>query len=158
MPTHHFTLIVDGADLQDESVGNSLFESGCDDALVGSTDGVQFIDFHRDAASLKAAVQSAVADVERVDGIRVLRVANAGLMAMEDIARTPNRVPGDDQARGAPGDKLSIDLLNEHCIQLRRKPGQPVSTIFGLLEQSHTERLSIEEIGEASAAGWGGEE
>ena len=104
MPTHHFTLIVDGADLQDESVVNSLFESGCDDALVGSTDGVQFIDFDRDAASLKAAVQSAVADAERVEGIRVLRVANAGLTAMEDIAaRTSNHVPGDDQARGGPG-------------------------------------------------------
>ena len=47
MSAHHFTLIVDGADLQDESVVNSLFESGCDDALVGSTDGVQFIDFDR---------------------------------------------------------------------------------------------------------------
>ena len=147
MPTHHFTLIVDGADLQDESVGNSLFESGCDDALVGSTDGVQFIDFHRDAASLKAAVQSAVADVERVDGIRVLRVANAGLTAMADIARTLSHVPGDDQARGGPGDKLSIDLLNDHRIQLRRKPGQPVSTIFGLLEQSNTARLSKEDRG-----------
>ena len=79
MPTHHFTLIVDGADLQDESVVNSLFESGCDDALVGSTDGVQFIDFDRDAASLEAAVLSAVADAKRVDGIRVLRVA--GLLA-----------------------------------------------------------------------------
>ena len=159
MPIHHFTLIVDGADLQDESVGNSLFESGCDDALVGSTDGVQFIDFDRDAASLKAAVQSAVADAERVEGIRVLRVANAGPTATEDIAaRTPSYVPGDDQARGEPGDKLSIDLLNDHRIQLRRKPGQPVSTVFGLLGQSHTERLSIEEIGEVSAAGWGGEE
>ncbi len=57
-----------------------------------------------------------------------------------------------------PGDKLSVDLLNDHRIQLRPKPGQPVWTIFGLLEQSNTERLSIEEIGEASAAGWAGEE
>ena len=57
-----------------------------------------------------------------------------------------------------PGDKLSVDLLNDHRIALRLKPGKPVSTIFGLLEQSNTERLSIEEIGEASAAGWAGEE
>ncbi len=57
-----------------------------------------------------------------------------------------------------PGDKLSIDLLADHRIQLRRNPGKPVSTIFGLLAQSNTERLSIEEIGEASAAGWAGEE
>ena len=57
-----------------------------------------------------------------------------------------------------PGDKLSVDLLNDHRIQLQPKPGKPVSTIFGLLEQSNTERLSIEEIAEASAAGWAGEE
>ena len=91
MPTHHFTLIVEGAELHDESVLNGLFESGCDDALVGSTDGVQFIDFDRDAASLDAAVLSAVADAERVDGIRVLRVAGAGLASVGDIATRTRR-------------------------------------------------------------------
>ena len=74
MPTHHFTLIVEGADLQDESVIDRLFEAGCDDALVGSTDGVQFIEFDRDAASLDVAILSAVADVERVSGVRVVRL------------------------------------------------------------------------------------
>ena len=91
MPTHHFTLIVDGADLQDESVVNGLFESGCDDALVGSTGGVQFLDFDRDAASLDEAVLSAVADVERMDGIQVVRVADAGLASMADIAARTGR-------------------------------------------------------------------
>lgn len=57
-----------------------------------------------------------------------------------------------------PGDKLSVDLLNDHRIELRPKPGKPISTIFGLLEQSSTEHLTIEEIGEAAAAGWAGEE
>ena len=86
MPTHHFTLIVDGADLQDESVIDRLFEAGCDDALVGSVDGVQFIDFDRDAASLDVAVLSAVADVEQVGGFQVVRLANAGLVSIADIA------------------------------------------------------------------------
>lgn len=86
MPTHHFTLIVDGADLQNESVVNGLFESGCDDALVGRTDGVQFLDFDRDAARAGDAVLSAVADAERVDGVHVVRVADAGLASMADIA------------------------------------------------------------------------
>ena len=86
MPTHHFTLIVEGADLQDESVIDRLFEAGCDDALVGSTDGVQFIDFDRDAASLDAAVLSAVADVEQVSGVQVVRLAGAGLVSIADIA------------------------------------------------------------------------
>ena len=86
MPTHHFTLIVDGADLQDESVIDRLFEAGCDDALVGSADGVQFIDFDRDAASLDVAVLSAVADVEQVNGVQVVRLAGAGLVSVADIA------------------------------------------------------------------------
>ena len=91
MATHHFTLIVDGADVQDESVVNGLFESGCDDALIGSADGVQFLDFDRDAASLGEAVLSAVADAERVDGVQVVRVADAGLASMADIAARTGR-------------------------------------------------------------------
>lgn len=70
MPKHQFTLIVDGVDLQHESVIDRLFESGCDDALVSSRDGVQFIDFDRDAATLDEAVLSAVADVEKAAGVR----------------------------------------------------------------------------------------
>ena len=56
-----------------------------------------------------------------------------------------------------PGDKLSVDLLNDHRIQMQARPGNPVSTIFGLLEQSNRKRLTMEEIGEATAAGWAGE-
>lgn len=87
----HFTLIVDGADLQDEAVVNRLFESGCDDALIGSTDGVQFIDFDREADSLDEAVLSAVADIERVDGVQVVRAVDAGLATMTDIATRTGR-------------------------------------------------------------------
>ncbi|MCY4214329.1 MAG: AbrB/MazE/SpoVT family DNA-binding domain-containing protein [Gammaproteobacteria bacterium] len=57
-----------------------------------------------------------------------------------------------------PGDKISADLLNDHRIELRPKPGKAASTIFGLLALSNTERLTMEEIGEAAAAGWAGEE
>ncbi|MYE11478.1 MAG: AbrB/MazE/SpoVT family DNA-binding domain-containing protein [Gammaproteobacteria bacterium] len=57
-----------------------------------------------------------------------------------------------------PGDKLSVDLLNDHRIQLRPKPGDPASTIFGLLKHASTRPMSVEEINEATAAGWAGEE
>ena len=66
LPAHHFTLIVDGVDLQHESVVDSLFDAGCDDALVSSADGIQFIDFDREAANLDDALLSAVADMEQV--------------------------------------------------------------------------------------------
>lgn len=41
MSLHHFTLIVDGPDVQDEALIDALFEAGCDDALVGRAEGIQ---------------------------------------------------------------------------------------------------------------------
>ena len=86
MPIQHFTLIVDGSDLQSESHIDSLFEAGCDDATVGRVDGVQYIDFDREAESLAEAIIAAVRDVEKVEGVQVTRVADAGLVSMTDIA------------------------------------------------------------------------
>ena len=86
MPVHHFTLIVDGPDLQDDMFIDRLFEAGCDDAAIGRSDGIQYVDFDREAASLDEAVLSAVRDVEHVDGVSVVRVADAGLVSMTDIA------------------------------------------------------------------------
>ena len=87
MPTHHFTLIVDGPDLQRESVVESLFEAGCDDALVGSTGDTQFIDFDREAASFDDAVLSALANVEQVPGVEVVRMVPGSVAAARVRAR-----------------------------------------------------------------------
>ena len=73
MPVHHFTLIVEGIDLQAEPTIDALFEAGCDDATVGRVDGVQYVDFDREAESLGEAIISAVRDVEKIDGAAVLR-------------------------------------------------------------------------------------
>lgn len=86
MPNYQFTLIVDGPDLQDDGQADALYESGCDDALIGRSHGVQHLDFDREAPSLDAAVLSAVADIERLDGLEVVRIAGAGLVSMADIA------------------------------------------------------------------------
>lgn len=80
MPTFTFTLEVQGPDVHGEETVNALFEAGCDDALVGSSDGIQFLDFDREAVSLEEAVRSAVVDIESVDGLKVVRVADAGLV------------------------------------------------------------------------------
>ena len=58
MPVHHFTLIVDGPDVQDEASIDALFEAGCDDALVGRAEGIQYVEFDREAARLDDAVLS----------------------------------------------------------------------------------------------------
>ena len=77
MPIHHFTLIVDGPDLQDDAFIDALFEAGCDDAMVGRTGGIQYLDFDREAATRAEAVRSAVTDVECVDSVHVTRIATA---------------------------------------------------------------------------------
>ena len=41
MPVWEFTLIIEGPDIQGDDIINALFEAGCDDSLVGSTNGVQ---------------------------------------------------------------------------------------------------------------------
>jgi len=91
MMTHTFTLIADGPDLQADEIIDALFEAGCDDALVGQVDGIQYVDFDRDADTLEEAVLSAVADLESIDGVSVVRLADAGLVSMADIAERTSR-------------------------------------------------------------------
>jgi hypothetical protein len=70
---------------------NDVREAGCDDALIGRSDGVQYPDFERDAATIEDAVFPAAADAERVDGVEVLRIADAGIASMADIATRTGR-------------------------------------------------------------------
>ena len=86
MTIHHFTLIVDAPDLQDDTLIDAVFEAGCDDAAIGRVDGIQYVDFDREAVSLDRAILSAVADLERIEGVEVVRIADAGLVSMADIA------------------------------------------------------------------------
>lgn len=110
MPTHHFRLIVEGADLQDEAVVDRLFEAGCDDALVGCTDGVQFVDFDRDAANFDAAVSSAMADIEGVDGVRVVRLEGDGPASTADIAANSRLIA----ETGRPTERAELPTLRQH--------------------------------------------
>lgn len=77
MSKYTFTVIVEGADLHSEEVVDALFEAGCDEALVGSSDGVDYLDFDREAVSLKDAARSAVADIESVNGLTALHIADS---------------------------------------------------------------------------------
>ncbi len=55
MTTHRFTLIVEGVDINDPDVFDAPYEAGCDDATIGTTDGIQVMDFSREALKLDAA-------------------------------------------------------------------------------------------------------
>ena len=76
MSIHHFTLIVDGPNLQDDTLVDAVFEAGCDDATVARIDGIQYVDFDREAASLDHAILSAVADLKCIDGVEVVKIAD----------------------------------------------------------------------------------
>lgn len=67
MPEHSFNLLIEG---DVESKLDELFEVGCDDATFGTVDGSHYADFDREAPTFGEAVSSAVADVERVGGLR----------------------------------------------------------------------------------------
>lgn len=79
MPSHQFTLIVGGPDLQSDTVVAALFDAGCGDALVGRTAGIQYLDFDRDGPNPETAILSAIADVERLPDVEVIRIADRGV-------------------------------------------------------------------------------
>ena len=138
MSTFHFTLIVEGPDLQEEASIDALFEAGCDDAAIGRSDGVQFVDFDREAGTLDRAILSAVDDLETLQGVEVVRIADAGLASLADIAARLDRT------------RESVRLL----VSGARGPGgfpKPVTDPRGryrLWRWSDVERWCVEELGE----------
>lgn len=85
-----FTLIVDG-DVMDEVVLDKLIDQGANDATFGVVDGVAYGDFTREAASLPTAIMSAIADLEAVPAISVLRIEPDDLVTLAEIAARLDR-------------------------------------------------------------------
>ena len=56
-----------------------------------------------------------------------------------------------------PGDKVDADLLNDGRLQVRAKRGRSVTTVFGMLAKPGQPPRSIEDLNEATTAGWAGE-
>jgi len=63
MKEHEFTLVLASVEESEED-SNALFESGCTDGTISTSNGVTRIDFHRTAASLEEAIRSAIANVQ----------------------------------------------------------------------------------------------
>lgn len=79
MRTHHFTLIIEGPDMQEEAIIDALFENGCDDGTIGRSEGIQFIEFDREAASFVEAVQCAIDDIKRIPELKVVQINGADI-------------------------------------------------------------------------------
>ncbi len=84
MPGHEFMLRLD-RELTDEEV-EALYEVGCGDAGVETGPLGTVLDFTRDAPSLAEALVSAVRDVEKVPGLRVVGVACDSMVTLAQIA------------------------------------------------------------------------
>jgi hypothetical protein len=77
LKTHSFRLTLAGVTGITDAMSDALYGGGCDDAGVGSCDGVVTVDFDREADSLGDAIGSAVKDVEHA-GFTVARVDVCG--------------------------------------------------------------------------------
>ena len=85
MSEYRFTLTVEGADILSESAQEALFRTGCNDATFGRSNGIQTVEFDREAADFSQAVASAIKGIEgSVAGARVVEIRRE-----EDVA-TPS--------------------------------------------------------------------
>jgi hypothetical protein len=75
MATHHFSLNILEGDTSNDETLNALYEAGCSDATFGSTEGQHHARFAREHASLGAAIQSAMDQINSVPGVRCSTVA-----------------------------------------------------------------------------------
>ena len=89
---HRFTLVLSGQTELSPRLQDAIYRAGCDDALLGERDGTLFLDFDRSAPSFRAAVLSAIADVQSASaGVAVARVEPDDLVTAAEIARRTGR-------------------------------------------------------------------
>jgi len=75
MNIYEFSLVFEShTDLTTE-LEDTLFESGCDDALLSFRNGIAYLNFDREAESLESAILEAIYQVEQNEsGLEVKRV------------------------------------------------------------------------------------
>jgi hypothetical protein len=84
---YSFSLVLQGARDMTPVIADALYEAGCDDALVGSRNGVLFAEFDREAPSSAEAIISAIRQIESAGvGLTVVRVEPDELVSAAEIA------------------------------------------------------------------------
>src|SRR4051794_37983041 len=88
MKTYQFTLILKNVNENTGDLEDSLFEAGCDDALINFKNGTVYLEFDREASSLENAVVSAIKQVQltSVDA-EVASVAPENFVTETEIAK-----------------------------------------------------------------------
>jgi hypothetical protein len=73
MKTYEFDVVLKNVSEVTDEKGDALFAAGCDDGTPTCCEGVAWIHFDREAASLEEAIRSAIAQVQSV-GFSVSKV------------------------------------------------------------------------------------
>lgn len=81
-----FTLVLKKVPESIDNLEDSLFEAGCDDALINFRNGAVYLDFDREASSLEEAVVSAIKNIQSIDA-EVVSVAPDNLVTESEIAK-----------------------------------------------------------------------
>ena len=85
---HQFTLLLDGVKADTPNLEDSLFEAGCDDALINTKSGTVYLDFDREGETLEKAIISAINDVESASiNALVVSIEPEHLVSVSDIAK-----------------------------------------------------------------------
>jgi hypothetical protein len=87
---HAFTLVLEGVKDLTAAQTDALYEAECDDATIVVREGRVYLEFDREAPSLKDAILSAIRDVQST-GLKVLRVDEVNLVTQSEIARRIKR-------------------------------------------------------------------
>lgn len=86
--TYQFILVLKNVDEGTPHLEDSLFEAGCDDALINFRNGTVFLDFDREGTSLEEAVMSAIENVESASvKATVANVAPEDIVTESEIAK-----------------------------------------------------------------------
>ena len=86
--TYQFTLVLNCVEEGTPRLEDSLYDAGCDDALINFRNGAVYLDFDREALSLEKAVISAIRDIESASiGAKVSHVAPEDLVTESDVAK-----------------------------------------------------------------------
>jgi hypothetical protein len=73
MKTYEFDVVLSGVSEVTDDQADALFAHGCDDGTPASRDGLAWVHFDRESASLEEAITSAVSQV-RAAGLAVSKV------------------------------------------------------------------------------------
>ena len=84
----NFTLILSNVDENTPTLEDSLFEAGCDDALIHFRNGAVYLDFDRQAPSIDDAIISAIKHVESASlGIKVIGIGPDDYVNESEMAK-----------------------------------------------------------------------